>query len=178
MYSFFSIETLDWLWRVSLIQLITFIFFIFSFVNLSLSIDIKPIFLLIIVFYWSMHRPSIIPPVLIFFIGLLQDMILEYPIGLHSILYLTVYFLISRQRVFLMGQSYTNIWLFFSLTTFLFGVCEWLFFSIRYLTFFDISTVLLSVAVTVFLYPVVNFLMLFLNRLLNSVSPMDNYDGL
>lgn len=173
MISLLSIENLDWLWRAGLIQATTFIFVFFSFINFSIIIDVKPIFLLIVIFYWSVYRPTILPPVLIFIIGLVQDLIYEYPLGLHSILYLCVYFLITRQRIYLMGQSYLNLWFFFSLTILSFVSIEWLFFSVRYFQIFGGTSLFFSALITIFLYPIVSLLLIFLNRLLNTVSSVD-----
>ncbi len=174
MNSFFSIENMGWLWRAFLIQIITVFFFIISFVHFSFPLDIKPYFILIVIFYWSINRPSIIPPLLIFAIGILQDLISEYPIGLHSILYLLVYFLITRQRLYLLGQTYFILWIFFALTTFGFAFCQWLFFSIRYMTFFEYGTLVGSCMVTIFLYPIINYLLMMLHRMINAVSPLEH----
>lgn len=174
MNSFFSLENMGWLWRAFLIQITTAFFFVISFVHFSFPIDLKPYFILIVIFYWSINRPSIIPPILIFGIGIIQDLISEIPIGLHSILYLFVYFLITRQRLYLMGQAYLILWLFFAMTAFGFIFCEWLFFSIRYFTFFEYGTLVASCAVTIFLYPVINYLLMMLHRMINAVSTLDN----
>jgi len=171
---FLSIENLDWFWRAALIQLTTFLLLIFSFIDFSFVINVTPFFLLISIFYWSVYRPSIFPPIMIFCVGIIQSLIFEYPVGLHSILYLSIYFLITRQRIFLMGQSYLNLWLFFSLTVFLYIILEWLFFSIRYFHVADFQISILSSVVTIFLYPILSLLLIFLNRLLSAVSPADS----
>ena len=56
---------------------------------------------LMAVFYWSIHRPDLLSPVSVFFIGLLQDILVGMPPGMNAIVLLLVRTIaVSQSRVF------------------------------------------------------------------------------
>jgi len=177
MNAFFSLENIDWIWRGLIVQVSIFILFSLSFVYISfpLSVDVKPYFLLIAIFFWGIRRPSIISPILLFIYGLLQDIFLGYPLGLHSILYLIFFFFIRQQRLYLMSQTYLVYLMFFCLFCTLYGALEWSFFAIRYLQIFDIKMFVFSSIFTVLIYPIINWLFTFLSLLLKPTTNIENF---
>lgn len=177
MNGLFSLEDIDWIWRGLVVQVFIFALFLLSFIYISLplSIDIKPYFLLMAIFFWAIRRPTIISPVLLFGYGLLQDIFFDYPLGLHSALYLIFFYIIRKQRLYLMSQTYLVYLMFFGLLCFIYGVLEWCFFSAVYLKFFEIQALVFSFIFTVLIYPIINWAFTLLNMVLKPNSNIENF---
>lgn len=72
-----------------------------------------PLFPLMAIFFWAMARPQLMPPLVVFLIGLLQDLLTGGPLGLWAFAYLVGYALMSTQADALMGRSRGMLWLAF-----------------------------------------------------------------
>ncbi|MEQ8164790.1 MAG: rod shape-determining protein MreD, partial [Alphaproteobacteria bacterium] len=64
---------------------------------------IAPMFALMGVYYWAIHRPDLLPLVAVFTIGLLQDVLGGVALGLNSLIFLLVYWIVLHQRRFFLG---------------------------------------------------------------------------
>lgn len=71
---------------------------------------IRPPFILMAIYYWSIYRPTMVPPVLCFVLGLLVDLLMGTSPGLNALMFVAVQWLIRDQRRFLRGQPYIAIW--------------------------------------------------------------------
>lgn len=160
MNSAFSSENLDWLWRSFLVQCVILILFFTSLVNFSFSMmgDVTPYFMVITIFYWAIYRPSFLQPLWIFALGILQDLVIGYPVGVHAILYLVLHYTVKNQRTFLTGQTYFVLWMIFSMVCLVFLFVEWGFFSIVSWTLFDYHPVVSSWLLTILFYPLINWI--------------------
>ena len=65
----------------------------------SLISDIMPFLTLIGVYYWSVFKPRMLPVVVVFILGVLQDILLGSPIGLMPLLLIVV-------QPYICGSSY------------------------------------------------------------------------
>ncbi len=61
----------------------------------------SPYWLLILVFYWSIHRPQALPPLLLAGLGLLQDLSWGGPLGANVLLLLILQAILLEERRFL-----------------------------------------------------------------------------
>lgn len=91
------------------LMLLLFILNIVSF-SFSLTGTIKAPLFLMAVYYWSIHRPTLIPAWLMFTAGVLVDFMTGLPPGLNALTFVTVQWFVSDQRRFLMGQPFFMIW--------------------------------------------------------------------
>ena len=65
---------------------------------------------LMAVFYWAVHRPDLLPPISVFFLGLMQDFLVGMPPGMNAVVLLSVRTLaVSQSRVF-RGRSFIILW--------------------------------------------------------------------
>ena len=65
---------------------------------------------LMAVFYWAVHRPDLLPPITVFLIGLLQDILVGMPTGMNAFVLLLIHTLaVSQGRVF-RGRSFLILW--------------------------------------------------------------------
>ena len=147
---------------------IIFFLFVFSLINLSLPLtgQIRPFFILMAIFYWSMHRPNMIHPLLLFVYGIAFDLILNFPVGLHAILFLLVQWVIKTQRAFFMGQPYLVVWICFACTCFSVFAIEWIFFSVISSMLLNLTPVLSSFLLTVLMFPPVSLFFMLINKML------------
>lgn len=65
--------------------------------HLTQGPDLMPLLPLIVIFIWSSLRPRFMPPFIIFFIGIMQDLLTGGPMGIWALAYLTA-MMIMRVR--------------------------------------------------------------------------------
>ncbi|HWK48207.1 MAG TPA: rod shape-determining protein MreD [Stellaceae bacterium] len=77
---------------------------------------VTPVFTLMAVYHWTIYRPELMPPVALFAIGLLQDLLTSGPIGLSPLLLLVIRALVMSQRRFFVGKLFPFVWWGFAAT--------------------------------------------------------------
>lgn len=172
MKNFFSDNSFDWVWRVCVAQIFNTALFFLSLVSLYLpeTGSIRPYFIVMLIYYWTTHRPSLLPPVFIFFIGLVYDFALSFPIGFHSALFLLMQWVLHKQRLFFMGQTYLVSWIGFCLTCFIVLSIEWAFFSIYSQSYINLIPLFQSLVLTAFLFPLIAILF----KQIQKILPVSN----
>lgn len=63
------------------------------------------------VFFWSVFRPTALPPLAVFGLGLLEDLLTAAPVGAGVLTLLVVGGLATRWRPFLARRSFLAVWL-------------------------------------------------------------------
>jgi rod shape-determining protein MreD len=76
--------------------------------------DIAPPFVLMAVYYWSIHRPDLLGALPCFLIGLFLDFAFGVPLGLHALLFVVVHGLLISQRRFFVGHAFVMSWVGFA----------------------------------------------------------------
>lgn len=71
---------------------------------------------MIAAFYWAVYRPELMPPTVIFALGLLQDSLEGGPLGVGALVLLIVYGTVRLQRRFLLGKPFAVVWWGFMMT--------------------------------------------------------------
>ena len=165
---FFSAEQLSWLGRILLAQCVSVFLIFMNVISFSIPYagEVRPFFVLMAIYYWAIYRPTLIPPVLTFIIGVLLDLLAGFPVGLHAILFLILQWAVSDNRVFLMGQPYSMVWLGFGLTCVGFVFLEGLFFLAYIGGLPSLQVVLSSIALSVLLFPLITLLFIAAHRIL------------
>lgn len=91
-----------------------------------LAVFFRAPLLLMAIYYWSVYRPTLTPPWLVFAIGLLSDIITGLPfLGLSAILFLLAHLAVVDQRRFLTGQSFTVVWMGFAALAVAYHLMQW-----------------------------------------------------
>ena len=90
--------------------------------------EVKPVFMLMAVYYWTILRPS--PPLAVFILGLVLDLLSNYPFGMNALVLVAAQALTASQRKFLLGQSFLVIWAGFALIALGAGVIQWILFDL------------------------------------------------
>ncbi len=76
---------------------------------------LAPGFVLMAVFYWTVHRPDLMRPWAVFLIGILDDILSGTPLGVNSLVLLFVHWTIVAQHRVFRGKSFVLVWLAFAL---------------------------------------------------------------
>lgn len=74
----------------------------------------EPIWPLVPAFAWAVVRPSILPPILLFGMGLFVDLLSGGPMGLWPIALLVAYGSVFLTRSMMAGQSRAMVWLWYA----------------------------------------------------------------
>lgn len=76
---------------------------------------VMPWLALAAVYYWSLHRPDLLPAVAVFAVGLFHDLLAGSALGVGVLVLLGVHALIVGQRRVFRSQSFAVVWLGFGL---------------------------------------------------------------
>ncbi|PQA87340.1 hypothetical protein [Hyphococcus luteus] len=112
-----------------------------------------PILPLVIVFFWSVYGPDYLPPLSVFMIGLLQDLLTGGPLGLWPAVYLVTQYIVMSQRAYFLGREQKVVWLGFALASAGAGLILWLVMSLMSGVLLPVRHLLLQFAATVLIYP-------------------------
>lgn len=112
-----------------------------------------PIIPLVVVFFWSIYGPDYMPPLSVFFIGLLQDLLTGGPLGLWPAVYLATQFIVLSQRPYFLGREQKVVWIGFALAATGASVILWLVMSLMAGVLLPIRGLLYQMFATVMIYP-------------------------
>lgn len=130
----------------------------------------KPYFILMPLFYWSIYRPSLLPPALCFGVGLAIDVLGGMPPGLNAFMLVLLQWLIKDQRRFLMAQSYGTIWALFTFICFATLSVQWTLYGLSNWNWPHFLPVVKSAALTTLIFPFVTWLHIVVHRILPVAS--------
>ena len=128
--------------------------------------SVVPLFSLCAVFFWAIYRPHLLPPWLVFCIGLVQDALAGTPFGLNAIMLLLVYGMVANQRRFFLGKPFTLVWWGFMLIALIAIVVAWLLASIAFGVIIRPWPATFQFLLTLALYPLAALLLTGAQRLL------------
>ena len=169
MSDFTASERLDWFWRISVAHTFTALLLLLGLVNFAVPYigQVKPLFLLMAVYYWAVYRPTLIPPFMVFVLGVIIDLLsgLSF-LGLTAFVMLAVQWVVRNQRLYLMGQPFVMIWLGFVLTCFAATCVEWVMFSILSWDLQRFAPAIVTSLISISLFPFLAVLLHFIHRLL------------
>lgn len=147
-----------------------FIGFIFTLNTVALSFpvtgDIKPPLLLMVIYYWSIYRPTLLPPWFVFMLGALMDFISGWPVGLSALIYVAVHWLIADQRRFLMSQSFVMIWAGYAFVSVVAAFTQWVVFGLIQWNWTPFSPIWYSVFLGAALFPLFSVLLHLTHKIL------------
>ena len=115
--------------------------------------EVTPFLALIVVFYWSVYRPDLLPVWAVFLLGLCQDLLTGAPTGLAALVLVLVHGLAVSQRRVLLGQTFAVEWAGFLLAASGAAVLAWLLSSLWHTALVAPMPFAIQALVTVALYP-------------------------
>jgi rod shape-determining protein MreD len=120
---------------------------------------ITPFSTLCVVYFWSLYRPDLFGAVAAFSTGIVYDALAGLPLGLTALILLLVRQLVVVQQRFFLARSFPVIWCCFLLLAPAALIARWLLVSLWCGRLFALAPVLLSVLLTVALYPLASLLL-------------------
>jgi rod shape-determining protein MreD len=119
---------------------------------------------LIVVYYWSLHQPSLMPLPAVFLIGLVSDCFGGAPVGVGTLVLLLVHRLVTDQRRLLLGASFIVVWWAYMMVAAAATLVAWLAACLLSLGLVDPAPALFSYLLGLCLYPAVAFVFGLLQR--------------
>jgi rod shape-determining protein MreD len=126
------------------------------------------------VYYWSLMRPDLMPPVAVLSAGLMEDLLSGGPPGLWACGFLAAYLLTDRQRDSLAGLDGIGAVLGFAGAMLIAAETAYLVLFFLYWQAAPIAPLLLTTAMTILFYPLIAILMGGVMR--RAVGPMRHRD--
>lgn len=128
---------------------------------------IKPLLLLISVFYWMVYRPDLLSLGTLFIFGIIEDLVSVTPVGINTLCYILLYIVVNSQQNFFIGKNFVETWWVFSMTSFGFIFLKWFFISISHSEFIPFYMTFFCYLMTVVFYPLIAQILSFIqNKLL------------
>lgn len=128
---------------------------------------VVPALTLMSVYYWSIHRPDLMRPAVVFGIGLLQDLLSGMPLGMNALTLLLVHgVILSQRQFFLANNAFALLWWAFGLIMLGAMAVQWLAFSLLNLYPFPVYAALFQMLLTLSLFPPFAWFFIRLHRLL------------
>jgi rod shape-determining protein MreD len=125
---------------------------------------IAPGLVLVIVFYWSVHRPNLIPFGALFLLGVLQDSLSGSAMGVASAVFMLVKYLVVSQRRHLIGKEFFQLWAGFALVILMAKLSAWSLASLVQGDILDPTITAVQTGVTIVLFPGVVWLLEHIRR--------------
>jgi rod shape-determining protein MreD len=131
--------------------------------------DVTPFLSLMAVYYWSIYRPELMPAIVVFAAGLVQDVVTGSPIGLMALVLILVHGVGVSQRRFFLGKSFSVEWWGFGLVTLAAAMVAWILASLYFVMLLDPKSIAVQALLTVAVYPLVTRLFTRASRALRVV---------
>lgn len=165
-------QRLDFVARIMTPLLVSLCLVVVSVVPLRLPevTFVVPTLALMAVYYWGLHRADLLPAPAIFVVGFLQDILSGGPLGMNTLIFLTVYGVCVSQRRFFYGKSFLVVWWGFMVVAAGALILEWVFTSVLAETVISPRPVYFKYLMTIALYPVVAWLFVRVQRTLPLVE--------
>lgn len=159
-------------WGLTLLAvLLIFILSLFPFQAGNFG-DVRPAFMLMALYYWTILRPHAFPMGVVFAVGLVLDLLLDWPFGMSAFSLVLAQWMTRGQRKFLVHQPFLVIWVGFCLLALLIGVLQWGFFSLFAFEWMPVKEPLLSAALSAVLFPLVSLPLFLIHRALEDDSSL------
>ena len=168
MFSHFSSQRLESAVRLLVPQLLLVLLLLIGLASLPVPYfgAIKPQLVIMAIYYWAVYRPTLIPPLFCFLLGLTMDIIAGGVLGINAFILVIMQWIVRDQRRFLMGQPYITIWGVFALVIFLCSAAQWLLYSMAHGAWYPPLPAGLSALISFFLFPFVTLLLNLTHRIL------------
>ncbi len=105
------------------------------------------------VFFWSLFRPASLPPLLVFGLGMLADLLSFGPLGISVLVLLIVHGLAMLWRYDLTRQSFLMVWLVFAVIATGAAALQWALISLLTFQMLPAMPVFFQAALSAGLYP-------------------------
>ena len=120
-------------------------------------------------FYWAAHRPDLFTLPMAFGIGLLNDIVNNFPLGSSALLFSVAHQIIFKKRSTFVGHSFYMLWAGFSFSAVLLMFFQWVLFGLLAWAIAPFLPVFLQTFLGIVVFPLPCWAMIQLQK--NTVSP-------
>ena len=121
---------------------------------------LAPPLMLAAVFYWSLTRPDLMPPIAAFALGLFADVLSGAPLGSGALIMVLTQWTMRSQQRFLVKRPFMLLWAAFMPVAAAAAVLEWLTYTLLTLHALPVGGALVRMALGIVLFPVVAWVVL------------------
>jgi rod shape-determining protein MreD len=125
---------------------------------------------LMMIYYWSLYKPQVMPNWFIFSIGLMKDILSGSPLGVNALSYILLRGLAMYKEKYL-KKTFTGLWQGFAVFAAIVMIFKWLVFSFVFEEIMAINTVLMQFLLSVLIYPLFHSLFNGINVILPRSRP-------
>jgi len=120
---------------------------------------LTPVFTLMAVYHWTIYRPDLLPPLALFAIGLIEDLLAGSPVGINALMLLVTRSAVLGNRRYFVNRQFPFVWSGFTLLTVLVMSALWVLHCILNLSLLDFRNTVIRAALTIAIFPVASFLL-------------------
>jgi len=117
---------------------------------------LTPAFTLMAVYHWTIYRPDLLPPIGVFGVGLVQDLLSGAPAGVGTLVLLLARAAVLRARRYFINRTFPFVWTGFALLSAAAMLTLWALHCLIELTFFELRSTMFRTVLTVAIFPVVS----------------------
>ncbi len=121
---------------------------------------VVPVLPLMAVYHFAIYRPVMMPMAAVFLIGVFHDLLTGFPLGVHALVFVSVFGILGAQRRFFMGKSFAIYWLGFALAAFGGAVETWVLMSGLNATLMETRVAFFQYVMTVGTFPILAWILL------------------
>jgi rod shape-determining protein MreD len=87
--------------RLGLVLLVLLVLLLLSALpfNVGYAVDVRPVFILLAIYYWAVTRPETLNLPAVFFLGIFYDLLAGYPLGVEALTLVLVHWAFLRSAV-------------------------------------------------------------------------------
>lgn len=121
---------------------------------------VMPMFALMAIYFWALHRPELLGYGAAFLFGLLEDLLTGLPLGASALVFLATQWIVMRQEKFFHAKPFVVTWFAFVFFALGAAVVRWLAVGLLSSTgFISIGPMIACVLISVAVYPLVAWLL-------------------
>ncbi len=150
-----ALQKIDRWTRCLLPGLLALVLLLLSMVPIRLSglTAISPWMLLILVYFWTVHRPDLLPAWAVFALGLLGDLMGGGPVGPGAFTLLLVYAVVKTQRRHILPHAFIVQWVVFALFAVIAEALLFISYLVAYRAILPVEPAAFQALMTIALYP-------------------------
>ena len=121
--------------------------------------SIVPMLTLACIFFWAIHHPRLLPPLVVFAVGLVEDILSGAPMGAGAVVLLLAYGVTVSQRRFFHNRSFLQVWTGFGIVALGAAALSWLMAVIVSGAFAPPQAAFFQYLLTLAVYPLVTWVL-------------------
>ena len=125
---------------------------------------IHPELIFVCIYFWMIHRPDLFGLLSVFFLGLIDDLISNVPMGTNVFAVLILFAFLSNLLRFFNGKSFVITWYGFMFVAFVAFFSKWFILSVYYSQFLPLGMVCFSFLYSVAIYPFLSLVLAFVQN--------------